>query len=299
MRRFHWLAVAAALAVSGCGDQAEDEGAVGVAADAARDVVDAAAPPDLQFCEALQRRVTPADCDDATALSDRAAEGVAAVNWPASMMQDRAYAIRLAIGQAQAPIPAVPAATPDPPADASATPDEAGDAPASPPDAGRGPAADPAAPAPRPTPQAAVEALEGETVEYAPLVGRFMSAELSGPAFKIAAKSPREQEVLADSVTVWDWEVTPTRPGTHPLTITTSVDFVDARGQRLPLRRTVETKTLEVKVSFVSMAARVFRDLPGWLKGLAAILGGATGVVGAWYALRKALKGPGAPAAPG
>lgn len=291
MRSFHGLAVAMALALSGCGDQADEAGAdvVGAAVDAsAPDAVDAAPPPDLQFCEALQRRVTPADCDDATALSDRAAQGVAAVNWPASMMQDRAYAIRLAIGQPQAPT-------------APAAPDDAGDAPGPPPDAGQGPAAEAPTPAgrPAPTPQAAVEALEGETVEYAPLVGRFMSAELSGPAFKIAAKSPREQEVLADSVTVWDWEVTPTRPGVHPLTITTSVDFVDARGQRLPLRRTVETKTLEVKVSFVSMAARVFRDLPGWLKGLAAILGGAAGVVGAWYALRKALKGPGAPAAPG
>ena len=56
--------------------------------------------------------------------------------------------------------------------------------------------APPAAEPPPPTPTDTVDPLQGETVEYAPLVGRFMRAELRAKGFEITPLTEASQEVL-------------------------------------------------------------------------------------------------------
>ena len=54
--------------------------------------------------------------------------------------------------------------------------------------------------------------------------GNLMAATLESPDFRIAATTPAQQAVVGTNLAVWQWTVTPLRPGTHVLTLCLSID---------------------------------------------------------------------------
>jgi hypothetical protein len=147
----------------------------------------------------------------------------------------------------------------------------------------------PAAPPP-PTPSDTVDPLQGETVEYAPLVGRFMRAELAGEGFEITPLSPPSQEVLPDSVTTWNWRVVATSSGQRALTLTTIVEGCDAQGRCYPLRSTSHNHEVEVTVGALGRAQDFLEAAPIWMRLVAGVLTALAVLVGAWFGLRSAFR---------
>lgn len=256
----------------------------GITADASTKV----AERDLHPCKALgNRRTTVEDCSLAEETDKSVASGVAAFNWPQQMRRGKPVLLRLAVGEAPPPPP-----PPEPTDAAAVTPDPAGAASSEPatasPEGGPPP---PPPPPPRASVEEAVEDMDGETVKYAPLIGRYMSAKLSGDSFDVVSQSPEHQEVLRDSVTHWDWLVTPKTGGTHTLTITTQVEFKDSDGQYIPLRYAPETRKVEVEVPWWAFLMDLLLAMPAWGKALAGALGALTVVATAWWGLRRAVAG--------
>ena len=54
--------------------------------------------------------------------------------------------------------------------------------------------------------------------------GNLMAATLESPDFRIAATTPARQAVVGTNLAVWQWKVTPLRPGAHVLTLCLSID---------------------------------------------------------------------------
>ncbi len=273
----HLLICAAAtltLALAACGQTtsvSEEPGAV------------AEAPADTSatgtFCEEVGRRVTAEQCEDFTRLADRAAVGVAAFNAPDPMRRGDTHTLQLAISDAPAPedveAPATEPATSETPTTETPTDVVAtGEEPA---------------PAP-PTPTDVVDPLQGNTVEYAPLVGRFMRAELTGEGFDITPLSPPSQEVLPDSVTTWSWRVVATSSGQRALTLTTIVEGCDAQGQCYPLRSTTHNHEVEVTVGVLGRAQDFLEAAPIWMRLVAGVLTALAVLIGAWFGLRNAFR---------
>jgi hypothetical protein len=187
---------------------------------------------DVAFCDEIQRRVTAADCAYFTELADRAEAGAAAFNAPGEMTRGQSLTISLAIGY---PPPVAPPADAEAPADdvaAETTPPAPGASAQPAPDptaddrsADDGPGAEPPASAPPLTPAEAVENLPGETVEYTPLIGRFMRAELTHDGgFEVTQVSPASQEVIPGDITIWTWRVRARDDGLRRLELKTVVE---------------------------------------------------------------------------
>lgn len=276
------LAVVASMATA-CGQSsAPADSAAGAAAPGPTEVPAA----DLQPCPVIgNRRVTAQDCELAAQTEQDVQGGVAAFNWPKEMRREKTVLLRLAVGRAP-PAPATAPEGPAPPPEP--TPSAAPDTTAG---ATPGPEAPGPPPPPPPKPEDSVKDLEGETVPYAPLVGRYMSARLSGDGMTIVAKSPEHQEVLPDSVTTWDWEVTPKAGGRHTMTITTQVEFKDSSNNYIPLRFRPETRQIEVKVPWWLWVKDTLSAMPGWIKLVTGVLTALTALFGAWAALKLALRG--------
>ncbi|HWD71073.1 MAG TPA: CHAP domain-containing protein [Actinomycetota bacterium] len=54
--------------------------------------------------------------------------------------------------------------------------------------------------------------------------GNLLAATLESPDFRIAATTPAQQAVVGTNLAVWQWTVTPLRPGAHVLTLCLSID---------------------------------------------------------------------------
>lgn len=140
------------------------------------------------------------------------------------------------------------------------------------------------------TPSETVDPLQGETVEFTPLVGRFMRAELVGNGFEITPLSPPSQEVLPDSVTTWSWRVVATEGGRRSLTLRTVVEGCTAAGQCYPLRSTSRNYDVTVTVGLIGQARDLLTEAPTWLRLLAGVLTALAVLVGAWFGLRSAFR---------
>jgi hypothetical protein len=204
------------------------------------------------YCEELQNMVTKADCALARELVARAKVGTGAFNAPNPIIRGETVLIQLVLA---------------PPPSSSAKPPS------------------------QLTPAEIVDLLPGKTVEFAPIVGHHMAAELSGDGFGIVAKSPREQEVLPQSLTTWEWSVTPKVKGLHTLILKTVVEAKLSDGKRYALRRLTTNKTIEVTVDPVDEVLDFFDLAIIWLKKtenlLAAVVGLVTAAMALWLALRK------------
>jgi hypothetical protein len=140
------------------------------------------------------------------------------------------------------------------------------------------------------TPGEVVDPLQGETVQFEPLVGRFMRAELTGNGFEITPLTEPSQEVLADSVTTWSWRVEAREGGQRALTLTTVVEGCTAEGQCYPLRSTSQNYDVTVQVGPIGQVQDFLTAVPTWLRLLAGVLTALAVLVGAWFGLRNAFR---------
>ena len=205
------------------------------------------------FCAEVARRVTAAQCDTYVQLARSAERGVAAFNAPNPMRRGEMRTLQLAIS-APTPIESETTTT------ASQTPSDV------------------------------VSQLPGETVEFKPLVGRFMRAELTGAGFDITSRSPTQQEVMTDSVTTWTWQVVARQGGNRSLTLTTVVVGCADNGECVPLRSTTQNYTVDVSVAALDQARDFLTGLPDWIKIASAILAALAGLLTAIAALRGAAR---------
>lgn len=212
------------------------------------------------FCPEIERRWSARECEDFTNLARSAEAGAAAFNAPDPMERGETHTLQLAVSYA---------------------PPEREEEAARPP---------PADPQPL-TPSETVDPLPGATVEFTPLVGRFMRAELTGAGFDIEPVGPASREVLPDSVTTWSWQVIARQRGTQALTLTTVVEGCPADGGAcIPLRSTTQNYTVNVAVSPVGEVRDVLAGMPDWIKIGSAIIAALAGLVTAMFGLRSALR---------
>lgn len=288
----HYAAAAALLALAACGQATEStapsEEAPAPSAPAEPGVATA---PATEFCEEVGRRVSPEDCADFAALAENAAAGEAAFNAPDPMQRGQVHTLQLAISYAltQEQIAAREAAE-QARAEAETLAAQQQEQEAAALDA-QDRSASAAAPAqPAPTPAETVDPLQGETVQFTPLVGRFMRAELVGNGFEITPLTPASQEVLADSVTTWSWRVVANEGGRRSLTLRTVVEGCTAEGQCYPLRSTSHNYDVTVTVGLLGQAQDFLTAAPNWLRLLAGVLTALAVLVGAWFGLRSAFR---------
>jgi hypothetical protein len=281
---------------------------------------DATAIEEVPICAEVGRRVSPADCEVYESLAQSAERGAAAFNAPDPMRRGETHMLQLAVSFAPpeppAPAPTPGATTTEPsPTDTSTgvTREEVAELEAQLREAQRTsstaeaerlarelevarareitnpPPAPP--PAPPATPGDTVEDLPGQTVEFEPLVGRFMRAELTGVGFQITPRSPASQEVTPDSVTTWNWEVVAQQGGARSLTLTTVVEGCTGDGSEcVPLRSTTQNYTVNVEVGPIDQVRDFIAGIPGWLQAIAAVLTALAGLIAAWFGVRSAIK---------
>lgn len=277
------LAAAGLLALAGCNASAPANSADAVAGETTE-----VAEQDMVFCQEVGERLSRWDCDDARAVASRVKAGVGAFNAPETMMRGKPVTIELAIGEKAEPPPKPePAPPPSPPAPDGATP------PPDPPEPAPGPENPPPPPPPPPDPAEAVAGNEGVVVQYAPVIGRRMAADLVGEGFDIKPMSDRIQTVSPHGLTTWQWQVTAKEGGRHTLTIKSAVVVKTSLGRELSLVSTTRTKAVEVRISPLAYAWDVIQKAPTWLKGIAAVLVGLGGVFAAWRGMVAAAKGKG------
>lgn len=267
------------LALAGCNASAPANSADAVAGETTE-----VAEQDMVFCQEVGERLSRWDCDDARAVASRVKAGVGAFNAPETMMRGKPVTIELAIGEKAEPPP------PSPPEQPATTPSP--ETPDGAPDPAPGPE-NPPPPDPAPNPAEAVAGNEGVVVQYAPVIGRRMAADLVGEGFDIKPMSDRIQTVSPHGLTTWQWQVTAKEGGRHTLTIKSAVVVKTSLGRELSLVSTTRTKAVEVRISPLAYAWDVIQKAPTWLKGIAAVLVGLGGVFAAWRGMVAAARGKG------
>jgi len=284
---------AAVLALAGCSQSSGPANTSDTDASAGAPAPTAVDPRTLQMCDVLQMQTTAADCERATLAQSKVERGVAALKYPERMKRDEPSLVRLAVGEAPPPPPPPPPPEPaaktepiEPATDATATPDPAPPRPTAIAKAARPP------PDVTETPAGAVEPVEGTVVEYKPLIGQYMSARLTHDgSFEVKALGPEAQEVLPDSVTTWDWTVTPKTGGKHVLTVITQVGFRDTAGKFVALRVAPVSKQVTVDVPWWRYLMDALNAAPVWIKAVTALIVAGTGLLTAWAAFRLAVRG--------
>ena len=241
-------------------------------------------PADLVDCAATGRAATEFDCDRAERAEAAVERGVAAIEWPRDLKRGSTRTLYLTVGNTPQLMPAADSGAPDEqaPADADAPEERPGGMPSTneEPASSTGDDAGPDVP-------------DRETVPYTPLVGRFMSAELTGPGFEISPAGPVSQELPPNSTITWAWTVTPLRKGIQRLSVTTRVEFVDSQGDRVPLRTSTQRKDIDVTVSPVDQVRDWLTIWPDWLKLIGGLFTAVAGALAAWFGLRRVIRNRG------
>ena len=302
------LCAALALTLAACGQASEGAKTADVSAPAATEAPSTApADPQAEFCAEVGRRVSVEDCTDLSRLADEAARGSAAFNAPNPMRRGAVHTLQLAISLAPPEEERTPSAAPSD--ETPAPSEEAAWAQAQREntsaafteyleDHSAGTHADEAQAAlerlrnrpPPATPEDVVDPLQGDTVQYTPLVGRFMRVELTGNGFEITPLNEASQEVLPDSVTTWTWRVEAREGGHRALTLRTVVEGCTADGQCYPLRSTSQNYDVTVQVGPLGQAQDLLTAAPIWLRLVAGVLTGLAALIVAWFSLRAAFR---------
>lgn len=262
MARMRWTMLAACmLALAACGQTTTPDESPASSTPSTTSEAPPPPPEDaLQFCDEVGRRVSQADCAVYENLAQSATRGMAAFNAPDPMQRGETRMLQLAISFAP------PAAA----SDNSVKPADTLDVPQ--------------------TPSETVEGLPGETVEFQPLVGRFMRAQLTGVGFDVTPQSPARQEVTPESVTTWTWQVVARQGGARALTLTTVVEGCGASGECLPLRSTTQNYNVNVEVSTMDKVRDFLSGMPDWIKIVSAIIAAIAGLIIASLSLRNAVR---------
>jgi hypothetical protein len=245
-------------------------------------------------CEPIGRRLAYDDCEAVKATESEVRTGVAAFNVPDPMRRGEAVAVQLIIDRRELHVLET--------IDAASDLTNAVDNASSGAEAGIGNAVNGSDAAPRHpnrnrTPRQIAAEAPGRTVEYAPQVGRFMRARLTGQGFDITPLTPERQEIPRDGQALWTWQVRALESGRKTLTLTTVAEAI-VDGQPYRLTGSEESKTVTVGVSFLDRVRDVIEALPGWLKAIAAVVAALATLVGAWLGLRSQLRRRGEPRPP-
>jgi hypothetical protein len=302
------LCAALALMLAACGQASESAKTADAPAPAATEAPSTTPPdPQAEFCAEVGRRVSAADCADLSRLADEAARGSAAFNAPNPMQRGDVHTLQLAISLAPPEDEGTPSTapsdeTPAPSEDAAWAQAQQENTSAAfteyLEDHSAGTHADEARAAlerlrrgpPPATPEDVVDPLQGETVQFTPLVGRFMRVELTGNGFEITPLNEASQEVLQDSVTTWTWRVVAREGGQRSLTLRTVVEGCTADGQCYPLRSTSQNYDVTVQVGPLGQAQDLLTAAPIWLRLAAGVLTGLAALLVAWFTLRNAFR---------
>jgi hypothetical protein len=214
-------------------------------------------------CDILGQRVTPDDCEDARALARDVKPGAAALDVPDPMTRGRKAQVTLVIDRR--PIETIKKI------ETSGAPSDEGVAA---------------------TPNQVTKELPGKDYSFPSGIGRFMTASLAGEGFGIKLLSPANplQEIPPNGRGTWIWEVTPEEAGPHILTAQTEAVAIIGN-KTVPLGNGATTKTVKVKVRKMDWLHDFLAAVPDWLKLITAILLAAGALVGAWFGLRKAMRG--------
>lgn len=270
--------------VAGCGggmDQSNDasasmEGPVGP-------------PREGVYCEAVEQRVSPRDCEDLTRADAEVRTGEAAYNVPDPMRRGKPVEVYLVIDRrSPREIRVIEAGAPPNPGEAlgnSNADDPAAGNSASAGDQGsQDDMAIQADEATAPTPSQVVEPLEGRTERFQLPAGRHMRAQLVGPGFDIVSKTDESQEIPLGGQATWIWSLTARKGGTQSLTLVTFVEGV-ADGRRFVLARTPKVRTVTVEVSVSDWLRDLLAEIPGWIKAITAVVVAIGGLLTAIYAV--------------
>jgi hypothetical protein len=103
----------------------------------------------------------------------------------------------------------------------------------------------------------------GRVLDEAVQVANTMQARLTGEGFRITAQTP-ERQLVSSGVTEWAWEITPTAPGRHTLTLALDA-LVPLDGSVVP--RTLRTfrKPIEVDVTAGQRVASFVEENGKWV----------------------------------
>jgi hypothetical protein len=93
-----------------------------------------------------------------------------------------------------------------------------------------------------------------------------MRATLRGAQFKVVPLSPEVSAISEWRRTTWKWDVTPTKSGTHPLTLTVSA-VVKIGGVDTDVGPDIFTKDISVEVDFVDEIRSTLKSNAQWLWG--------------------------------
>lgn len=284
-----WLAVLALLAA--CGDQPME------ANNASADMGDNLAfnQGESVYCEAVEQRVSPEDCEDLTRADAEVRPGAAAFNVPDPMRRGQTVEVHLIIDRRspreirvieQLPEDGPSASDANTMSDGPETnvssdlPDtNTAVGPQDPPQGDTAPGNEST-----PTPGQIVEGLEGTPERFYPPVGRHMRAELVGQGFEIVAKTETSQQIPLGGQASWVWQVTARQGGNQSLTLVTIVEGV-ANGRRFVLARRPTVRTVSVEVSLRDRIWDGLTAAPNWIKAVTAVIVAVGGLFTAWYGL--------------
>ena len=117
--------------------------------------------------------------------------------------------------------------------------------------------------------------------------GNLMTATLESPDFRIAATTPAQQAVVGTTLAVWQWTVTPLRPGANALTLCLSIDVNTPDGPQPSPRSCVLKRPVDV-TNLPSFLASAFagHGTP-WLAGGLVIVSAAGAGAGALAVRRR------------
>ncbi|RZJ30623.1 MAG: hypothetical protein EON85_04720 [Brevundimonas sp.] len=236
---------------------------------------------DLIYCDDVEQETTLRDCELAGLARAQSAKGLATLNYSRFMTVGEASSVRLVIDRQAA---AQPVASSDAPAEQEPSP--AGGVGS---DGQNSQAPD------RETPSQEPESEPEVTETYHPIIGRFTSVRLEGTDFEISPREAVTKEIPREGQAGWDWTLTPRREGTLTFLVVTNVQFRRTDGTYLALAQKAEPYTVKVGVGIFSRIRVALDAAPAWIKALTAILVALTGLVGAWFALRKVIRNRGAP----
>jgi hypothetical protein len=244
------------------------------------------------YCEAVEQRVSPEDCEDLTRADAEVRPGAAAFNVPDPMKRGETVSVHLVIDRRSPKeiriIEEMPKGISPAPDGNSTTDGLNTNASVHLPDTNE--AAGTQDPAPdvseaAPTPGQIVDRLEGTPERFSPPVGRHMRAELIGQGFDISSKTELSQEIPLGGQATWIWEVTARRGGNQSLTVVTIVEGV-AQGRTFTLAKTPKVRTVTVEVSVPDRILDALVEAPTWIKAVTAIVLALAGLFAAWRKLR-------------
>jgi surface antigen len=111
--------------------------------------------------------------------------------------------------------------------------------------------------------------------------GNLLAATLQSPDFRIAATTPAQQAVLGTNLAVWQWTVTPLRPGAHVLTLCLSVEVNTPDGPQPSPASCILRRSVDVTNAPTFLASAFVGRSTSWLMEGAAVLVALAALAGA------------------